>query len=113
MASVAFNVGAGYVVPTQLMFIPMLLLLPTPLVPLLVTLGALLAPRRRRSCAASRRRSAWCSPSTTRAFALAPAAVLSRSDAQLPDWASWPAYAAAVARAVRRRRAARERSRVR
>ena len=43
VASVAFNVGAGYVVPTQLVFIPMLLLLPTPVVPLLVAAGLVLA----------------------------------------------------------------------
>src|ERR1700754_80662 len=42
IARVGFNVGAGYVVPTQLVFFPMLLLLPTPMVPLLVTLGAVL-----------------------------------------------------------------------
>src|SRR3979409_997273 len=40
VARVAFNVGTGYIVPTQLVFIPMLLLLPTPVVPLLVVLGA-------------------------------------------------------------------------
>ena len=33
---IEFSTGAGYAVPTQLVFVPMLLLLPTPLVPLLV-----------------------------------------------------------------------------
>src|SRR5688572_13366109 len=36
VARVEFAAGAGIVVPTQLIFVPLLLLLPTPLVPLLV-----------------------------------------------------------------------------
>ena len=36
VARVEFSAGAGTVVPTQVVFVPMLLLLPTPLVPLLV-----------------------------------------------------------------------------
>jgi hypothetical protein len=40
---VEFTLGDGNVVPTQLVFVPMLLLLPTPLVPLLVGLGTVAA----------------------------------------------------------------------
>jgi len=96
MAGVEFNVGAGYVVPTQLIFIPMLLLLPTPLVPLLVIIGALLAriPSVLRGEAVAERLVLAINDA---AFAFAPAAVLVALGAQLPDWASWPAYAAAVA----------------
>ena len=36
---IKFEVGAGFTVPTQLVFVPMLFLLPTPLVPLLVAFG--------------------------------------------------------------------------
>jgi HD-GYP domain-containing protein (c-di-GMP phosphodiesterase class II) len=96
IARVGFNVGAGYVVPTQLVFVPMLLLLPTPMVPLLVTLGAVLAslvPVMRGQSAPQRLLLAV----NDATFALAPAAVLIALGAQLPDWASWPAYAAAVA----------------
>jgi hypothetical protein len=39
---VEFSVGAGYGAPTQLVFVPMLLLLPTPIVPLLVAAGSVL-----------------------------------------------------------------------
>jgi HD-GYP domain-containing protein (c-di-GMP phosphodiesterase class II) len=95
ISGVAFNVGAGYVVPTQLVFIPMLLLLPTPIVPLLVTLGvvlARLAPVLRRESSPQRLILAV----NDATFALAPAAVLVLLGAQLPDWASWPAYVAAV-----------------
>ena len=111
---VEFHVGDGYVVPTQLVFVPMLLLLPTPLVPLLVVARRARWPRPRRRRA---RRSA--SPQrlllaiNDAAFALAPAAVLVALDAQLPDWALWPAYVAGARRAVRRRRAARGRPRAR
>ena len=38
-------------VPTQIVFVPMLLLLPTPLVPLLVAAATVLTRRRRRPCA--------------------------------------------------------------
>ena len=38
-ARIELDVGAGYTVPTQLVFVPMLLLLPTPWVPLLVAAG--------------------------------------------------------------------------
>ena len=41
-AQIKFEVGAGFTVPTQLVLVPMLFLLPTPLVPLLVALGNLL-----------------------------------------------------------------------
>src|SRR5688500_6179533 len=37
-----FDVGAGYTSPVQLVFVPMLLLVPTPWVPLLVAAGWLL-----------------------------------------------------------------------
>ena len=79
-------------------FVPMLLLLPTPLVPLLVVARDVVA-RGRVDVAArrARRRSGCCSRSTTRRFALAPAVVLVALGAQLPDWASWPAYVAALA----------------
>src|SRR5919108_3964110 len=36
---IEFSTGAGYAVPTQLVFLPMLLLLPTSVVPLLVALA--------------------------------------------------------------------------
>jgi putative nucleotidyltransferase with HDIG domain len=93
---IEFSTGAGYAVPTQLVFVPMLLLLPTPMVPLLVAgayvlSGALSAasegtdPGRSVMTVAD----AW--------FALGPAVVLVAFGAQLPDWSHWPAYLAALA----------------
>jgi HD-GYP domain-containing protein (c-di-GMP phosphodiesterase class II) len=95
VARVAFNVGTGYIVPTQLVFIPMLLLLPTPVVPLLVVLGAAAAKTVNvlRGISAPQRVLLAVNDAT---FALAPAAVLVALGAQLPDWASWPAYGAAL-----------------
>ena len=96
VARAEFSTGAGFAVPTQIVLVPMLLLLPTPSVPLLVALALVLT-----TCVdalrgdVSRDRvllsvaDAW--------FALAPALVLVLGDAQTPDWADWPIYVAALA----------------
>jgi signal transduction histidine kinase len=93
---VRFEVGAGYTQPVQLAFVPMLLLLPTPWVPLLVLAAFLLEriPDLARSNLHPTRllllpNNAW--------FALAPALVLAVGDAQTPDWGAWPVYLAALA----------------
>jgi HD-GYP domain-containing protein (c-di-GMP phosphodiesterase class II) len=95
VARVGFNLGDGYVVPTQLVFIPMLLLLPTPLVPLLVIAGVLVARTVNivRGTSAPQR---LLLAGGDAAFALVPAAVLVALGAQLPEWAAWPAYVAAL-----------------
>jgi hypothetical protein len=95
VARVEFSVGTGYAVPTQIVFVPMLLLLPTPLVPLLVALALVLssAGQALRGGAALGRSGlavgdAW--------FSLGPAVVVVALDAQLPGWGTWPVYAAAL-----------------
>jgi len=45
LARVRFDVGAGFTVPTQLLFVPMLFLLPAQIVPAAVALGFVLACR--------------------------------------------------------------------
>jgi putative nucleotidyltransferase with HDIG domain len=96
LASTDFRTGTGVVVPTQIVFVPMLLLLPTPVVPLLVAAAVVLSS----SAQAIRGRvaparvpfgvaDAW--------FAVGPAAVLVALGAQTPDWGDAPAYAAALA----------------
>ncbi len=92
---IQFSSGSGWAVPTQLVLVPMLLLVPTPLVPLLAGGAMVLASLRdtaRTGIAAERSlfalSDAW--------FVLAPAAVLVALGAQLPDPASWPAYVAAL-----------------
>jgi HD-GYP domain-containing protein (c-di-GMP phosphodiesterase class II) len=93
---VEFRVGDGTVVPTMLLLVPELLLLPTPLVPLIVgaatLLGAVTDVWRR-----ARPPQRMLLAVNDAAFALAPAAVLIALDAQTPQWASWPAYVAALA----------------
>ena len=90
-----FSSGAGYAVPTQVVFVPMLLVLPTPLVPLLVAAAVVLvsslqalrgeiAPGRILLSLAD----TW--------FALAPAAVLVAAGAQTPEWGLWWVYLLAL-----------------
>ena len=95
-ARVELDVGRGYTVPTQLVFVPMLLLLPTPWVPLLVAAGWLLAKlsevvtgRIHPERAAVALGNSW--------FAIGPAAVLVALDAQRAGWDLWPAYLLALA----------------
>src|SRR6185295_5067098 len=92
---IQFSSGSGWAVPTQLVLVPMLLLVPTPLVPLLAGGAMVLASLRdtaRAGIAAERSlfalSDAW--------FVLAPAVVLVALGAQLPDLAHWPAYVAAL-----------------
>ena len=93
---IEFSVGAGYAVPTQLVFVPMLLLLPTPLVPLLVSAAVVLSAtpdvvRGRRSAGRS------LFGASDASFALGPAIVLVVAGAQTPGWEHLPAYVAALA----------------
>lgn len=90
------DVGVTYTAPVQLAFVPMLLLLPTPAVPLLVLLAWFLGrlpdvlgrepihPDRLLLIPAD----CW--------FSLGPACVLIAGDAQTPDWDKWPIYLAAL-----------------
>jgi len=92
---IQFSSGAGYAVPTQLVLFPMLLLLPTPLVPLLVATAmvcASLVDSLRGGDAPGRSLLALADSW----FALAPAAVLVALGAQLPELSHWPAYVAAL-----------------
>jgi putative nucleotidyltransferase with HDIG domain len=91
VARVEFSAGAGAVVPTQVVFVPLLLLAPTPLAPLLVACALVLtdaspfsAPRRAFAALAD----AW--------FAVAPALVLVLAGAETPEWEHAPWYAVAL-----------------
>ena len=65
LAGIEFPVGAGNVVPTQLVLVPMLVLLPPASVPLLVAAGLLLA-KPRTGCADAARSTTCSSRSPTR-----------------------------------------------
>ena len=89
----------GNAVPTQIVFVPMLLLLPTPLVPLLVASATVLTaagqalrggtPLGRSALAVG---DAW--------FAVGPALVLIALDAQHPHWHHWWIYVIALLAAL-------------
>ena len=94
-ARVEFTSGAGYAVPTQLVFVPMLLLLPTPYVPLIVAAANLVASTTdlvRGEVAPSR---LLLSPADA-TFALGPAFVLVVAGAELPAWEHLPIYVIAL-----------------
>jgi HD-GYP domain-containing protein (c-di-GMP phosphodiesterase class II) len=90
-----FDVADGYTVPTQLVLVPMLFLLPTPAVPLIVSLSWALG---RIVDYASGHTSVY------RAFhvfgdcwhAVGPALVLSLAGAQVFAWEEWPIYVVAL-----------------
>jgi putative nucleotidyltransferase with HDIG domain len=91
VARVEFSAGAGIAVPTQVVFVPLLLLAPTPLAPLLVACALVLtdasafsAPRRAFAALAD----AW--------YAIGPAVVLVLAGAQTPAWEHAPWYALAL-----------------
>jgi hypothetical protein len=90
-----FDIADGYTVPTELVLVPMLFLLPTPVVPLVVSLSWLLG--RLIDYATGR-------ASVHRAFhvfgdcwhAVGPALVLVIAGAQVFSWGSWPVYVVAL-----------------
>jgi HD-GYP domain-containing protein (c-di-GMP phosphodiesterase class II) len=96
VALAEFSSGGGYTVPTQVVFVPMLLLLDPAAVPLLVALAMVLKsafqaitrgqPPERMLVAIA---DSW--------FALAPATVLVIADPGAPSFADWPVYLAALA----------------
>lgn len=90
-----FDIADGYTVPTQLVLVPMLFLLPTEVVPLVVSLSWLLG--RLIDYATGR-------TSIHRAFhvfgdcwhAVGPALVIALAGAQVFSWDSWPVYLLAL-----------------
>ena len=95
-ARVEFHTGAGWTVPTQLVFVPMLFVLPTPDVPALVAAGLLLskvAEYKRGEVRPGRALLAFGDSW----YALGPAVVISLAGAEVPLWSDWPVYVAALA----------------
>jgi HD-GYP domain-containing protein (c-di-GMP phosphodiesterase class II) len=95
-ARVEFDVGAGFTIPSELVFVPMLFLAPLPWVPALVA-GSLLLSRvpdyvTRRvhpGRAVLVLGDAW--------YAVGPVLVLSLAGAGDPPWSDWPLYLGALA----------------
>jgi HD-GYP domain-containing protein (c-di-GMP phosphodiesterase class II) len=94
-ARVDFASGAGFATPTQLLVFPMLLLLPTPIVPMLVAVALVLAATTGSSRHGYRgRRAVLAVPDAW--FAVGPAAVLCHLGVQSPAWSHWQAFALAL-----------------
>jgi putative nucleotidyltransferase with HDIG domain len=90
-----FEVGTGVAVPTQLVFVPMLFLLPLSAVPLCVAAGLLLGRGVdivRGRVSLDRALLSLVSSS----YALGPAAVLALAGEGKPAWEHWPLYLAAL-----------------
>jgi putative nucleotidyltransferase with HDIG domain len=95
-ARVEFYTGAGWSVPTQLVFVPMLFAVPTPAVPLLVA-GALLLAKAPEYLSGEVRAERAVIAIGDAWYALGPVLVLSLAGAGGPAWADWPIYLAALA----------------
>jgi putative nucleotidyltransferase with HDIG domain len=94
-ARVEFHTGSGWTDPTQLVFVPMLFLLPVDVVPLLVAAAMLLfrlPEYMRREVHIERSLVQLCSSW----YALGPAVVLAIAGPAAPDWGDWPIYVAAL-----------------
>lgn len=93
---VEFRIASGWTDPSQLVFVPMLFLLPTNYVPLLVA-GALLLARvpdyLNREVHVDR---AWLRVADAW-YSVWPALILLAAGATSPDWGDWPVYVAALA----------------
>lgn len=98
-SQVRFPVGSGWTAPTQLVFVPMLFILPTPLVPLIVAVCGMAdqLPRTMRGDAAPSRALARIADSW---YSLGPTLVLVLAHAQTLSWARWPVLLLAFAAQV-------------
>jgi signal transduction histidine kinase len=96
MSRIRFEIGAGYTIPTQLVFVPMLFALPARTVPLLVAAGLLLGDlpdyvtgRRHPLRAMQQLGDSW--------YAVGPAFLLAATGSEDPAWSDWPIYVGALA----------------
>jgi len=95
-SSVSFEVGDGYAVPTQIVFVAMLFILPSPLVPAVVA-GSLLITRALDAIRDGRHPSRALHALADSWYSVGPALVLSLAAAARPDWSDWPIFLAALA----------------
>jgi len=97
---VEFDAGTGYTVPVQLLFVPMLFLLPAPVVPAAVALGLVLGRLPEHLTGRTHVQRAIL-PLGNSWHAVGPALVVLAAGEPAPDWGQWPlllsAFAAMVA----------------
>ncbi len=94
-ARVEFHTGAGWTVPTQLVFVPMLFVLPTPDVPALVAAGLLLSKVAEYARGEVRPERALLAFGDSW-YSVGPAVIISLAGAEVPQWGDWPVYLAAL-----------------
>jgi putative nucleotidyltransferase with HDIG domain len=92
---VQFAVGAGYTIPTQVVFVPMLFLLPTPIVPLVVIAGSVLSVLPE-VIAGRKHPDRFLIGPTDAAYSIPPTLVLLLAGVQTADWSHWPILALAL-----------------
>jgi len=91
-----FDIADGYTVPTELVLVPMLFALPTPIVPLVVSLSWGLGRLIDYATGATNVQRAYLVFGDSW-HAVGPALVLVLAGAQVFDWQNWPIYLAALA----------------
>ena len=95
MGHLEFETGAGFLVPTQLAFVPMLFVLPAEIVPLVVVVALALGSLP--DVVAGRVHPSRLMASIgDAAFAIGPAAVFVLADVESPAFADWPIYLVAL-----------------
>src|SRR5690242_7789212 len=94
--NVDFEVGDGYAVPTELIFVTALFVLPANLVPLVVALSFALT-RLGEAALGKAHPSRALHAFADSWYAVGPALVLAVADAETPQWKYWPIFAAALA----------------
>jgi HD-GYP domain-containing protein (c-di-GMP phosphodiesterase class II) len=95
-SSVSFEVGDGYAIPTQIVFVAMLFVLPPPVVPAVVgisLLGTRLLDSYRDGTHPSRALQAFADSW----YSIGPALILGLAASAEPEWSDWPLYVAALA----------------
>src|SRR5256885_3061265 len=93
---VTFEVGDGYAVPTELIFVTALFVLPTNVVPLVVALSFALT-RLAEAVVGKAHPSRAMHAFADSWYAVGPALVLVLTHADTPRWSHWPIYVAALA----------------
>jgi hypothetical protein len=93
---VKFEVGIGYAVPTQLVFVPMLLLLPAGSVPLVVLAGMVIGYLPELLVRGAHPDRLLLAPGDCW-YALGPALVMGVANVAEPGWAEWPVLVGALA----------------
>lgn len=93
-AQVRYPVGSAWTAPTQLLFVPMLFLLPTPFVPLIIA-ACSISSQLPQACDGGLSRTRVLARVGDSFYSLGPALVLVLFGGQVFSWANWPLFVVA------------------